>query len=199
MDFGALPPEINSARMYAGPGSAPMLAAASAWDTLAAELQSGASSYGSVVSALTDEWQGPSSGMMEDAAAPYVQWLTAAAGQAEQTAGQARAAASAYQVALTSMVPLPEIAANRTQLAALTATNILGQNTPAIAMTEAQYGEMWAQDATAMYSYAGSSASAGKLYPLSNPASTTNPGGLGGQAAAVGQAAGTPAGPPGLG
>jgi hypothetical protein len=31
MDFGALPPEINSARMYSGAGSAPLLAAASAW------------------------------------------------------------------------------------------------------------------------------------------------------------------------
>ena len=194
MDFGALPPEINSARMYAGPGSAPMLAAASAWDTLAAELQSGASSYGSVVSALTDEWQGPSSGMMEDAAAPYVQWLTAAAGQAEQTAGQARAAASAYQVALTSMVPLPEIAANRTQLAALTATNILGQNSAAIATTEAQYGEMWAQDATAMYSYAGSSAAASRVTPFTAPPSTTNPAGAASQAAAVTQASGTATG-----
>ncbi|WP_140908204.1 PPE domain-containing protein, partial [Mycobacterium tuberculosis] len=28
MDFGALPPEINSGRMYCGPGSGPMLAAA---------------------------------------------------------------------------------------------------------------------------------------------------------------------------
>jgi PPE-repeat protein len=194
MDYGAFPPEINSARIIAGPGSAPMLAAASAWDTLAAELQSGASSYGSVVSALTDEWQGPSSGMMEDAAAPYVQWLTAAAGQAEQTAGQARAAASAYQVALTSMVPLPEIAANRTQLAALTATNILGQNTPAIAMTEAQYGEMWAQDATTMYSYAGSSAAASRVTPFTAPPSTTNPAGAAGQAAAVTQATGTATG-----
>jgi PPE-repeat protein len=194
MDYGALPPEINSARMYAGPGSAPMLAAASAWDTLAAELQSGASSYGSVVSALTDEWQGPSSGMMEDAAAPYVEWLTAAAGQAEQTAGQARAAAGAYQVALTSMVPLPEIAANRTQLAALTATNVFGQNTPAIATTEAQYGEMWAQDATTMYSYAGSSAAASRVTPFTAPPSTTNPAGAAGQAAAVTQATGTATG-----
>jgi PPE-repeat protein len=194
MDYGALPPEINSARMYAGPGSAPMLAAASAWDTLASELQSGASSYGSVVSALTDEWQGPSSGMMEDAATPYVAWLTAAAGQAKQTAGQARAAASAYQVALTSMVPLPEIAANRTQLAALTATNILGQNTAAIATTEAQYGEMWAQDAATMYSYAGSSAAASRVTPFTAPPSTTNPAGAASQAAAVTQASGTATG-----
>ena len=41
-------------------------------------------------------------------------------------------------------VPRPVIAANRAQLAALVATNILGQNAPAIAATEAQYGQMWA-------------------------------------------------------
>jgi PPE-repeat protein len=98
---------------------------------------------------------------------------------------------------VTGVFP-PVVVANRVQLAALVATNILGQNTPAIAATEAHYGEMWAQDAVAMYGYAGSSASAGKLVPLSDPASTTNPGGLGGQAAAVAQAAGTSAGLPGL-
>lgn len=47
LDFGALPPEINSGRMYAGPGSGPLLAAAAAWDALAAELYSAAASYGS--------------------------------------------------------------------------------------------------------------------------------------------------------
>ena len=40
MDFGAFPPEINSARMYAGPGAGSMLAAAAAWDGLAADLHS---------------------------------------------------------------------------------------------------------------------------------------------------------------
>jgi PPE-repeat protein len=194
MDFGAFPPEFNSARIIAGPGSGPMLAAASAWDTLASELQSGASSYGSVISELTDEWQGPSSGLMEGAAAPYVEWLTVAAGQAEQTAAQARAAASAYQVALTAMVPLPEIAANRTQLAALTATNVFGQNTAAIATTEAQYGEMWAQDATAMYGYAANSAAASRLAAFTTPPSTTNEAGTASQSAAVAQAAGTATG-----
>ncbi|MGF2952258.1 PPE domain-containing protein, partial [Mycobacterium sp. THU-M116] len=44
-DFGALPPEINSARMYSGPGSAPMMTAASAWDALAAQLESYAAGY----------------------------------------------------------------------------------------------------------------------------------------------------------
>jgi PPE-repeat protein len=194
MDYGAFPPEFNSARIYSGPGSGPMLAAASAWDTLAAELQSGASSYGSAVSSLADEWQGPSSAAMEEAATPYVAWLNAAAGQAEQTAAQARAAAGAYQVALASMVPLPEIAANRTQLASLVMTNILGQNTPAIAATEAQYGEMWAQDATTMYSYAGASAGASRLTAFTPPPPTTNPAGAAGQSAAVAQATGTATG-----
>ena len=87
MDFGALPPEINSARMYAGPGSGSMLAAAPAWNGLAAELHSAASSYGSVISELTDEsWVGPSSTAMAAAAAPYVAWMSATAGQAEQAA-----------------------------------------------------------------------------------------------------------------
>ena len=106
MDFGGLPPEINSARMYAGPGLGSMLAAASAWDGLAAELRSTASSYGSVITELTDEsWVGPSSTSMAAAAAPYVAWLNAAAGGAEQTAAQARSAASAYQAAFGMMVP----------------------------------------------------------------------------------------------
>ena len=193
MDFGGLPPEINSARMYAGPGSGPMLAAASAWDGLATELQSTASSYGAVISELTGEsWVGPSSAAMEAAATPYVAWLNAAAGGAEQTAAQARAAASAYQLALTAMVPLPEIAANRTQLAALTATNVFGQNTPAIATTEAQYGEMWAQDAAAMYGYAANSAATtANVTPFTAAPQTTNPAGLAAQSA---QAASTSTG-----
>ncbi|MFY9766034.1 MAG: PPE domain-containing protein, partial [Mycobacterium sp.] len=59
MDFAFLPPEINSGRMYTGPGPGPMLAAAAAWDDLAAELSSTASSYASEVSALTSgAWQG---------------------------------------------------------------------------------------------------------------------------------------------
>ena len=193
IDFGGLPPEINSARMYAGPGSGPMLAAASAWDGLATELQSTASSYGAVISELTGEsWVGPSSTAMEAAATPYVAWLNSAAGGAEQTAAQARAAASAYQSALTAMVPLPEIAANRTQLAALTATNVFGQNTPAIATTEAQYGEMWAQDAAAMYGYAANSAaSTAKVTPFTAAPQTTNQAGLAAQSA---QAASTSTG-----
>src|SRR6201996_5937534 len=148
MDFAALPPEINSGRMYAGAGPGPMLAAAAAWDGLADDLTSAASSYQSVVDGLSGSWRGPSSTSMAAAVAPYVAWMNATAAQAEETATQARAAVATYEAAFAATVPPPVIVANRTLLMALIATNILGQNTPAIAATEAHYMQMWAQDAT---------------------------------------------------
>lgn len=70
--FSVLPPEINSLRMYLGAGSAPMLQAAAAWDGLAAELGTAASSFSSVTTGLTGQaWQGPASAAMAAAAAPY--------------------------------------------------------------------------------------------------------------------------------
>ncbi|OBK81817.1 hypothetical protein A5649_10130 [Mycolicibacter heraklionensis] len=193
MDFAALPPEINSGRMYAGAGSGPLLAAASAWDALAAELGSAASSYESVVSSLTGEWSGPSSTSMAAAAEPYVTWMSTTAAQAELSANQARAAAAAYEAAFAATVPPPVVAANRTQLATLIATNFLGQNTPAIAATEIHYAEMWAQDAGAMYGYAGSAAAATQLAPFNQPPETTNPTGAANQAAASAEATGNSA------
>jgi PPE-repeat protein len=198
-DFGALPPEVNSTRMYTGPGAGPMMAAAAAWNNLAAELNTTASASQSVILTLADEgWRGRSAAAMAIAVAPYVEWMHTTAAAAQHAASQAMASAAAYEAAFAMTVPPPVVVANRTQLAALVATNILGQNTPAIAATEAHYGEMWAQDAAAMYGYAGSSASAGKLQPLTDPPASTNLGGLGAQAAAVTQATGTSAGLPGL-
>ncbi len=188
-DFGAFPPEVNSAKMYAGPGSAPMLAAATAWDGLASELRSQADDYDSIIANLTGEgWQGPASTAMASAAAPYTAWMNTTAAQAEQTAGQATAAAAAYEAAYGMTVPPPVIAANRAQLASLVATNVLGQNGPAIAATEAHYGQMWAQDAAAMYGYAAQSSSASTVPSFTTAPPTTAPGATAGQVAATTQA-----------
>src|ERR1700759_1459579 len=175
LDFGALPPEINSARMYAGPGSGSMITAAAGWEGLAADLRSQAASYSSVVSELTsDGWRGPASASMAAAAAPYAAWMNTTADQAEQAGNQAKAAAAGYEAAFSATVPPSVIAANRAQLASLVATNFLGQNTPAIAATEAQDGEMWGQDATAMYTYAADSMAANDLSAYDEPPQTTN-------------------------
>ncbi|HWY01634.1 MAG TPA: PPE family protein, partial [Mycobacterium sp.] len=195
MFYAAFPPEFNSGRMYTGAGSGPMLAAATAWENLATELQSAASSYSSVISSLTTgPWVGPSSLSMAAAVTPYLTWMQGTAAQAGEAATQATAAASAYETAFAAHVPPPVIAENRALLAQLVATNIFGQNTPAIAATEAQYGEMWSQDALAMDSYTTSSAAAAKLTPFTEPPQTTNTAGTAMQAAAVSQAAATPAG-----
>lgn len=176
LDFGLLPPEINSALMYSGPGSGPMLAAAASWEALAADLANTASGYLSVVTGLTDgPWLGGAALSMAGAATPQIAWLNGTAGQAEHAAAQAAAAASAYEAAFAATVPPPVIAANRVLLMELLATNFLGQNTPAIAATETQYLEMWAQDAAAMYGYAAESAAAATLPPFDPAAPATNP------------------------
>ena len=194
-DFAALPPEINSGRMYAGPGSESMMVAATAWDELAAELGTAASGYNSVLDELTSgPWVGPTSAQMVSAVVPYVGWLGTVSAQAEESASQARAAAAAFEAAFALTVPPPVIAANRVLLATLVATNFFGQNTPAIMATEAQYLEMWAQDATAMYGYAAASATATTFAPYQAPPNTTTPEAQFEQAVAVAQAIATPAG-----
>jgi PPE-repeat protein len=195
LDFAALPPEVNSVRMYSGPGSGPLLAAGAAWNALAAEMRSAATAYDSVIKQLLSAgWFGPSSTSMLAAAEPYLTWLNTTAAQAEQTGVQANAAASAFEAAYAMTVPPPVVAANRTLLANLVASNIFGQNTPAIAATEAEYAEMWAQDAAAMSGYATASNSAAQITPFTSPRTNTTPDAAAGQNEAVNQAANTAAG-----
>ncbi len=194
MDFGAIPPEVNSARLYSGPGAEPMLAAATAWDKLAGELDWTASSYSSEISSLTCTWAGSASASMASAAAHYVAWMSATATLAEQAATQALAAASAYEVALAGTVPPPAIAANRALLATLVATNVLGQNNPAIAAAETHYSQMWVQNAAAMYGYAESSAAAAMLTPFPPPPQIAKPAGLAAQATSLAHTAAISAG-----
>ena len=164
MSFSLIPPEINSALMFSGAGSGPLLEAAAAWDALAADLDSTATQYQTLITNLTTgPWLGPSSAQMAAATAPYIAWLQGTSATAAQTGAQAQVAAAAYQSAYASMVPLPEIAANRALLAQLVANNFLGQNTGAIATTEANYLDMWIQDALVMDTYQMNSQAASTL------------------------------------
>jgi PPE-repeat protein len=181
LDFSWLPPEINSALIYAGAGSGPLHVAAAAWDGLAQDLQSSASSFESVIAGLSSgPWSGPASASMAAASVPYVGWLSAAAGQAALAGDQARAAATAFEAALSATVHPLAVTSNRTTLTSLVATNFLGQNTPAIAANESDYSEMWAQDVGAMLGYhAGATSAASTLAPFSIP--PLNLAGLGSQ------------------
>ncbi|MHA7649331.1 PPE family protein [Mycobacterium sp. ML4] len=171
LDFAWLPPEVNSARIHGGVGSGTLHVAAAAWEGLAADLSASASSFNDVIVSLAGgPWAGPSSAAMAAAATPYVGWLGDAAAQAQLAAGQARAAASAFESALTATVHPAVVTANRTSLLTLIATNFLGLNTPAIAANEFDYVEMWAQDVAAMVGYhGGATAVAASLTPFALP------------------------------
>ncbi|MCV7101026.1 PPE family protein [Mycobacterium palustre] len=148
------PPEVNSLLLLDGPGSGPMLEAAAAWAGISSELSSAVNAFGSVTSDLAGQaWQGPSSASMTSAAARYVNWLQSAATQAEQSAAQARAAATAFEDALATIVDPGAVTANRSQLRALVSGNLFGQFAPAIAAVEAEYEEMWAHDVSVMGGY----------------------------------------------
>jgi len=85
MNYAALPPEVNSLRMYTGPGSAPMRAAAAAWSGLAAELHAAVNSYEAVITELTAQaWLGPASLALTQSAARYAAWMAATAAQVDQ-------------------------------------------------------------------------------------------------------------------
>ncbi|OHU93330.1 PPE family protein [Mycobacterium talmoniae] len=191
LDFGVLPPEVNSAAMYDGAGPGSLIASASAWTTLAAELHSTVAGYQAAKVELAGSWRGRSSTLMDAAFARYLAWLSHTAGQAQQTAEQMSAAIAAYEAAVAAIVPPPAIQSNRAALTTLTATNALGQNTPAITAVEADYAEMWAQDAAAMYRYAASVAAASELPVFGSPPPVSHPAQQSGHGPALAHAAGS--------
>lgn len=128
---------------------------------------------------------------MTAAAQPFTAWMSTTAATAAQAAAQAQAAATAYEAAHAATVPPEVVTANRTQNQMLYATNFLGQNLAAIAANEAQYLEMWAQDAAAMQTYAASAAAATKITAFTEPPQTTT-----GTAAATSAASGGRRQPP---
>jgi PPE-repeat protein len=188
-DFAARPPEVNSTLVYSGAGAGPLMAAASTFSSLSSELATNATAYEGVISQLTgSEWTGSSSAAAAAAAQQSIEWLNTTSVQLQEAAAKATASAAAYEAAFSATIPPPAVYANRAQLAMLVATNILGQNTPAIAANEALYGEYWAQDATALTTYAATGATTAQMTPLTEPTQNTNPGGSGAQSAAVSNA-----------
>ncbi|MFW3113747.1 PPE family protein [Mycobacterium haemophilum DSM 44634] len=150
----ALPPEINVARLMAGAGPAPMLAAAASWQALSAAMDAESVELLARLTSLGEVWTGGSSEHAIDAAKPMVAWLQTASEQAKMRATQATAQAAAYTQAMTSMPTLIEIAANHITEAVLVATNFFGINMVPIAFTEADYFiRMWTQAAVAMDAY----------------------------------------------
>ncbi|HEY2089440.1 MAG TPA: PPE family protein [Mycobacterium sp.] len=194
MEFTTLPPEVISALIHSGPGAESLANAAAAWQQLSANLEDAADNYAASLSSMDQAWYGPSSAAMFQSVTPYVTWLRTTAQQAQQTAAAAQSAAAAFNSVQASVVPTATVAANRTRLAQLLATNTFGRNLPAIAQTESEYQTMWANNAAAMTRYQAASSQASTLPQLTSPTSTTNPSNLKTQASSATPAATTSSG-----
>ncbi|QUR69430.1 PPE family protein [Mycobacterium spongiae] len=154
MLWHAMPPELNTARLMAGAGPAPMLAAAAGWEAFALALDGQAVELAARLNSLGEAWTGGGSDKAIAAALPMVTWLQTASAQAKMRGMQAIAQAGAYSQAMATTPSLPEIAANHITHAVLTATNFFGINTVPIAFNEIDYFvRMWTQAALAMDVY----------------------------------------------
>ncbi|MGA7055642.1 MAG: PPE family protein, partial [Mycobacterium sp.] len=139
MDFSALPPEIVSARIHAGPGAESLIDASGAWQRLGTGLEEAADVHAGALWSLTEAWQGPAATAMTESVKPYLSWLRSTAQQCRQVAVAAQDAVAAFTSVRAAVVPLALVKANRTRLAQLWATNQFGINLPAIVETEDEY------------------------------------------------------------
>lgn len=148
-----MPPELNTARLQAGAGEAPMLQAAAGWEAWAVALEAQAAELAAALAALSAAWTGMGSERGVSSVMPMVMWLQTLALQAQKRAAQATAQAGSYVTAATTTPQIPEIVENHVTNAVLNATNFLGVNTVPIAFNEADYVRMWNLAASVMYGY----------------------------------------------
>jgi PPE-repeat protein len=189
----SLPPEVTSALIYSGPGSTSLMTASSAWNDIAAELQSYAVGINNVVTELSnEEWLGSSSQALASAVTPYVEWAQKTASLAEQNGVAANAAAAAYEQVFASVVPPPVIALNKAQTIKARALNFFGQNNGVISQLEQQYQGYWAQNSSALNSYQTQSTNATKqLTATTNAPKVAADDAVTNQSATAGASAGT--------
>jgi PPE-repeat protein len=154
MIWHGMPPELNTARLMAGAGEAPMIQAAAGWEALAIFLETQADELAGSLAALSSTWSGAASERAIAATTPMVIWLRTTSLQAQKRALQASSQASSYATAMATTPPIPEIEENHVTHAVLEATNFLGINTVPIGVNEADYFiRMWNQAAGAMDAY----------------------------------------------
>ncbi len=175
--WGAFPPEVNTARLQAGAGPAPMLQAAAGWEALAISLETQADELAAAMASLAQNWQGTGADRAISAVMPMIVWLRMLALQAQKRALQASAQASAYTTAFAATPQLPEIEMNHVTHGVLESTNFLGVNTVPIGMNEADYVRMWDLAATVMSTYQAETFTNATFEPITPPKPIVVPGG----------------------
>lgn len=152
--WGAFPPEVNTSRLMAGAGPAPMMQAAAGWEALAIALETQADELTASMASLAQMWQGMGGERAIQAHMPMVIWLRMLSLQAMKRGLQATAQAGAYSTALATTPPLAEIELNHVTHGILEGTNFFECNRIPITMNEADYVRMWDLAAVVMSTYA---------------------------------------------
>lgn len=155
IEAAGLPPEANHTAM-AGPGPGGTVTWATLMETLANELTMEASAKGYTTATTAEQWIGISGAAMAASAVPEIAHLFGLAAHCHASAGVASGVALAYSDAFGSMIPSPVALSNRSTQAGLVASNVFGQNTPAINFLDGMYfGGFWPQNAGLRMGYGG--------------------------------------------
>lgn len=188
-DWPCLPPEANYLRLAGDgvAGTATTLASAAAWQALAAgnEVAVALSMLNTAVTSLN--FEGIGGARSADAIAGVNTALEMLSAWAQEKPPIMVSAVTAYQAAVSAMIPAEVSLANRAAQAADVAMNplVLGALTPAIVALDAEYfGEHWPHNASAGAAYG--AALTGLLAALTIPPPLSPPGAS--PAAAVGAA-----------
>lgn len=176
-EWGADPPEINSAGFWFGPGASSFVASAENLMAVAAGLIANLGGQEAINAALAMSWPDPTGELAVLSKVPLMLWQAAAAGQIQAQAAIINEVALAFE-SLKAATPTPmEIGENQIEHGVLQANNFLGMLTPAIGVNRANYGRMWVTSASNKYAYAAASAPIQGLPPLPPPPPATAGGG----------------------
>lgn len=176
-EWGALPPDVNSARFWLGPGASTFFASAAQLEALAGMLMGVLGGHEGVAAALAGSWAAPTGEIAIAANQPYATWLATVFGMLQHAAMSIQSAGTAFETNKAATPTPLEVEENQTEHVTLQANNFLGLLTPLIIANRTRYfSDMWVRSASNMYSYAAASAATVQaIPPLPPPPPTAAP------------------------
>ncbi|SLF48361.1 PPE domain-containing protein [Mycobacteroides abscessus] len=151
--FWGNPPEVNDFTLRLGAGPAAHTPQVAAYTTVAGNYIAQTSQIMATTAATVPSWDGVGGAAMGAEAGAKAGWHSIVGSFATKAASTIGSMVAAYGAAIAASIPAAVSIANRVRQAALIASNIIGQNSIAIAEGEVEYMEQWGQNGTVMTGY----------------------------------------------